>query len=37
MGRAEELADVVAFLVSARASFVSGTAVNVDGGLSGAV
>ncbi len=37
MGRAEEFADVVAFLVSARASYVSGTAINVDGGLSSAV
>jgi NAD(P)-dependent dehydrogenase (short-subunit alcohol dehydrogenase family) len=37
IGRAEEFADVVAFLVSSRASFVSGTAINVDGGLSGVV
>lgn len=37
IGRASEFADVVAFLVSARASYVSGTAINVDGGLSGSV
>lgn len=37
IGRAEEFADVVAFLVSPRASYVSGAAINVDGGLSAAV
>jgi NAD(P)-dependent dehydrogenase (short-subunit alcohol dehydrogenase family) len=37
IGWAEEFADVVAFLVSPRASYVSGTAINVDGGLSAAV
>jgi len=33
MGRPEELADVIVFLGSERASYVSGTAVTVDGGL----
>jgi NAD(P)-dependent dehydrogenase (short-subunit alcohol dehydrogenase family) len=32
MGRPEELADAVAFLCSARAGFITGTAVRVDGG-----
>lgn len=33
IGRAEEFADVVAFLLSERSSYVTGTAINVDGGL----
>ena len=33
MGEAEEYADLVAFLSSLRASYITGTAVNLDGGL----
>lgn len=33
-GRAEEFADLAAFLVSPRAAYVTGTAINLDGGLS---
>ena len=36
MGEAEEFADLVAFLVSARAAYITGTAVNFDGGMSAA-
>jgi NAD(P)-dependent dehydrogenase (short-subunit alcohol dehydrogenase family) len=34
VGRGEEFADLVSFLLSARASYLSGIAVNFDGGLS---
>jgi NAD(P)-dependent dehydrogenase (short-subunit alcohol dehydrogenase family) len=37
VGRAEEFADLVAYLLSPRASYVSGAAINLDGGLSPAV
>jgi NAD(P)-dependent dehydrogenase (short-subunit alcohol dehydrogenase family) len=37
LGKAEEFADLVAFLVSPRGAYVSGTAINVDGGLSAAL
>jgi 3-oxoacyl-[acyl-carrier protein] reductase len=33
-GRPEELADVIAFLCSERASYVTGTTITVDGGLA---
>jgi NAD(P)-dependent dehydrogenase (short-subunit alcohol dehydrogenase family) len=34
VGRAEEFADVASFLLSDRASYLTGTAINLDGGLS---
>jgi len=37
MGRGEEFADLACFLLSARAAYLTGTAVNLDGGLSPAV
>ena len=37
MGRAQEVADVVCFLASDRASYVTGTLIPVDGGLSRAL
>ena len=36
-GRAEEFADLGCFLLSERASYLTGTAINLDGGLSPAV
>ena len=37
IGESEEYADLVAFLVSDRASYITGVAVNIDGGMSAAV
>jgi NAD(P)-dependent dehydrogenase (short-subunit alcohol dehydrogenase family) len=34
VGRSEDFADLACFLLSARASYVTGTAINLDGGLS---
>ena len=34
VGRAEEAANVIAFLVSEAASFVTGSSINIDGGAS---
>ena len=36
VGEADEFADLVAFLVSARAGYITGTAINFDGGMSAA-
>jgi NAD(P)-dependent dehydrogenase (short-subunit alcohol dehydrogenase family) len=36
MGRAEEVGDLIAFLVSERGSYITGAAINVDGGISNA-
>jgi NAD(P)-dependent dehydrogenase (short-subunit alcohol dehydrogenase family) len=33
-GRSEEFADLGCFLLSERASYLTGTAINLDGGLS---
>ena len=35
VGEAEEVANVIAFLASSAASYVTGTSVNLDGGISG--
>lgn len=37
IGETEEAADLITYLVSARASYITGVAINLDGGTSGAV
>ena len=37
VGEAEETGDLIAFLASARAAYISGVAINMDGGLSAVV
>lgn len=37
VGEAEEVADLICFLASERARYMTGTAINIDGGISGAV
>jgi NAD(P)-dependent dehydrogenase (short-subunit alcohol dehydrogenase family) len=34
MGRAEEFADLASFLLSPRASYITGVGISIDGGLS---
>jgi NAD(P)-dependent dehydrogenase (short-subunit alcohol dehydrogenase family) len=37
LGEAEDVADLVCFLASERARYITGTAINIDGGFSGVV
>ena len=37
LGEAEDVADLVCFLASERARYITGTAINIDGGISGVV
>ena len=37
VGEAREAGDVICFLASERASYLTGTAINIDGGTSGAI
>ena len=34
VGEAEEVGDMIAYLLSDRGAFISGTAINIDGGMS---
>ena len=34
VGEAQEAGDIIAFLASARASYITGTSINIDGGTS---
>jgi len=36
-GEADEAADLIAFLASSRSSYITGTAINMDGGASAVV
>ena len=36
LGDSEEVADLVAFLASSRAAFITGSSINIDGGVSSA-
>jgi 3-oxoacyl-[acyl-carrier protein] reductase len=37
VGEAEEVGDLITFLCSSRGTYISGVAINMDGGLSGVV
>lgn len=37
VGEAREVAEVIAFLASSAASYITGASINIDGGTSGAV
>jgi NAD(P)-dependent dehydrogenase (short-subunit alcohol dehydrogenase family) len=37
VGEAQEFADLVAFLASERSAYITGTAINFDGGMSAVV
>jgi NAD(P)-dependent dehydrogenase (short-subunit alcohol dehydrogenase family) len=37
LGEAEDVADLVCFLASERARYITGTTITIDGGLSGLV
>ena len=37
VGEADEVGDLIAFLCSSRGAYISGAAINMDGGLSGVV